>query len=263
MGGMMRSHINRVLLTVLSLFMAFSVFHSETASAQISLDQFAQLKSVFEQEFGSELKARGQILAINPDPSPSTPNFWWNLDTVRASYSSYTAGAIRTHFVYVLGGYARLQGMTVDGIAATLCHELGHGIAGPPYKNRKDSEPVSVEGQADDFAYRTCLPRILRRLPATSLLAPVSSFTDSVCRSQAKDAGELAYCTRIFHILEVERLFFRANGDGETSYQTPDRTVAARTETREDYYPPAQCRIDTMMAAIFGKPRPVCWFAGL
>ena len=158
-----------------------------------------------------------------------------------------------------MGGYGRLPGMTRDGVVATLCHELGHGIGGAPYKvNDFENTQVSVEGQADYFAYRYCVPRIFKRLNPAAPVKPVNDYTDKQCRSLPP--ASYNQCTRAFQSLESERLFFRLNPDDpNTEYDHRDSTVVKTVDTNPYFYPTSQCRLDTMMNGILGKERPSCW----
>lgn len=237
----------------------FILFFGLHAHAQISLQDLKFASQVFHQEFDSEISKQQAVFVINNPPTPSTPDFWWNLDTVRSAYSTHAEDGIRKHFLFVLGGYARIPGMTLDNVVATLCHELGHGIAGAPFKAGEDL-PRSVEGQADYFAYGTCLRRTLKRIPSRLPLLPINSYTDGLCKNAYKDREGYDFCTRAFQILEVERIYFKQESLGEFNYNTPDSSVAPETNLEGAFYPSAQCRIDTMMAGILKRPRPACWF---
>lgn len=244
-------------------FFILSNWAATEVQAQISFSDFQLLQVAFHQEFDLELQQQNAVLLINNPPTPATPNFWWDLETVRASYSSdIDESGRRLHYLFVLGGFARLPMMSFDEVAATLCHELGHGLAGAPFKLRNEKELVSVEGQADYYAYRVCLERIFKRLPQAVPLAPVSALTNQLCLEKYSAPSDLAFCTRAFHVLEVERRYLKWNSETqvETSYLTPDLNRVDQVETSETYYPPEQCRLDTMVAGVLKKPRPACWF---
>ncbi|GAB4420954.1 MAG: hypothetical protein OHK0056_31630 [Bacteriovoracaceae bacterium] len=59
----------------------------------------------------------------------------------------------------ILGGTARIEGMTRDAYAAIVCHELGHILGGEPRQSISGAEWSSAEGQSDYFAASNCLPR--------------------------------------------------------------------------------------------------------
>ncbi len=230
------------------------------AHAQIQLQDLKTVINVLHNEFGPELQQKNERLFINNPPPNADPNFWWNLDTVHASYGSYYEGDVRHHYLFLMGGYARLPGMTVDGVVATICHELGHGAGGAPFKRRDERAQVSTEGQSDYFAYRYCLPRVLEKLPAQQPVKPVNAHTDQLCQSAYPDESGYQYCTRAFQILEVEKMYFKKTTGQEPQYETPDTTVVDEVELEETFYPSPQCRLDTMMAGILKQPRPACWF---
>lgn len=236
---------------------------SSMAFAQISLTEFTQISQAFQVEWSAELSAQKSELFINRPPSPQFPNYWWDLDYTHASYSTYTRpeSGVREHNIFLFGGYARIPGMTQDTVIATLCHELGHGIGGEPLKKKKDPEPISAEGQSDYFAYRSCLERMFKRVPAAAPVLAVSPYVERICRTQSATAEDLEFCYRGFQTLEVERRLFKQSQNVETSYETPDTSVVSEVNHSETYYPSAQCRIDTMIAGLLKQERPRCWWA--
>ena len=244
---------------ICALALCFFILKSQ---AQISLSDLHVVSQAFQAEYTAELQMQNSIFFINKPPSPFTPDFWWDLDTVRAAYSSNIDEKLRTHYIVVMGGFGKLPGMNRDGIAATICHELGHGIAGAPFKNRAEEAQVAVEGQADYFAYRYCLARIFKRLPIMVPVKPVSAFTDSLCKKNYSKPEDLSFCTRAFQTLEVERMYLKYLSKGlvNTVYDKPDQSVVSETSVEDTFYPADQCRLDTMMAGVLQKPRPACWF---
>jgi hypothetical protein len=245
----------------LFIFVYF-LFFSLGTKAQITGEDLGKIIESFHKEYDAELKQKKSRIEINPVVGANLKTFWWDLDQVHASYSGYfdQDENVFIHYLYLLGGYGRLPGMTRDGVVATLCHELGHGLGGAPYKvNDFETTQVSVEGQADYFAYRYCVPRIFKRLNAAAAVKPVNDYTDKQCRTLPK--ASYSVCTRSFQSLESERLFFRLNPDDPNSeYDRRDSTIAKTINTDAYFYPTSQCRLDTMMNAILGKDRPSCWF---
>lgn len=250
---------NKIFLLPLFVVLLFSF----NAKAQISLTEFQVLKAIFEAEFAQDMKKLNGRLIINRDPNPSMPNFWWNLDTVHASYSQYKdpQTGIMDHNIFLFGGYGRMEGMTMDGVAMTLCHELGHGIGGKPYKDKGNEEIVSTEGQSDYFAARYCIKRIFKKLPEQAPVHPPTPYTEKLCNSRFKTGEEHYLCHRGFQTLEVERIFLRTQGPDDTHYETPDKTVVKKMDLSPTFYPSPQCRLDTMVAGILEKERPRCWWA--
>jgi hypothetical protein len=248
---------------VLTCLLLSSTFVCSMAFAQISLSEFTQVSQAFQTEWSAELSAQKSELFINRPPSPQFPNYWWDLDYTHASYSTYTrpGSGTREHNVFLVGGYARIPGMTQDTAIATLCHELGHGIGGEPLKQKKDLEPISTEGQSDYFAYRFCLERMFKRIAAKAPIAAVSPYVENLCQTQSATQEALEFCYRGFQTLEIERMLFKQSQNVETSYETPDLSVVLEVNRSETYYPSAQCRIDTMIAGLLKQERPRCWWA--
>lgn len=234
-----------------------------TARAQVTLEQFQEIAGIFEKEFASDLTTGKARLEINRPPSPRTPDFWWNLTEKHASYSSSVdKNGYRVHLLFLFGGYAKMPGMTADGVAMTLCHELGHGIGGAPMKEKSDGIPSSTEGQADYFAARHCLRRIFKHLAPSAPIQAPSAYTASLCEGQFQTAQDLINCHRGFQVLEVQRIFLKGiPGGADTFYETPDTTVVQAIDASPTYYPAPQCRLDTMIAGILQRERPRCWWA--
>lgn len=245
---------------IILLLLSFSGLNSQ---AEVTLNDFLTVSQAFQTEYASELQKQNAVLFINKPPTPSTPNFWWELDTVRAAYSSHIEdNSQRIHYIVVMGGFGKLPFMNRDAIAATLCHEMGHGIAGAPFKDRDEEAKVSVEGQADYYAYRSCLARIFKRIPNAQPIKPVNAVTDALCKKTFSKTEDLTFCARAFQVLEVERAYLKYLSEGlvDTAYDKPDQTVVLETNLKDDFYPGDQCRLDTMIAGILQKPRPACWF---
>lgn len=232
--------------------------------AQISLMEFEMVSNVFYQEFSEELKKNNATLYINRPPAPQMPHYWWELDVVHASYTSYSDESGTDHNLYLFGGFARMEGMTVDGVAMTLCHELGHGIGGLPLKNKPANDyPASTEGQSDYYAARHCIKRIYKALPESFPIYAPNSFAQEQCLKHFKDEEDIQLCYRGFQTLEVEKIFLRTQiTDGtDVSYDTPDQTIVTRMDLSPTFYPSPQCRLDTMVAGILEQERPRCWWA--
>tara|TARA_B110001454_G_C12723068_1_gene435670 strand:- start:5604 stop:6359 length:756 start_codon:yes stop_codon:yes gene_type:complete len=245
-----------------TLLVLFILLSESRSFAQISEADFELVVRAFHAEYDTELKAKNQSIVVNPASNPQMVGFWWKLDEIRAAYSSMVDSDtnVQQHYLFLMGGYARMKGMTRDGVAATLCHELGHGLGGAPFKNYEHEETnVSVEGQADYFAFRYCLPRIFKRLPTNEPVKPMNAYTDSQCKTLPASSYE--FCTRAFQTLQAERTFFKLSPDDpNTEFDKHDTSMATKVNKDPYYYPSSQCRLDTMMNGILGKERPSCWY---
>ena len=62
----------------------------------------------------------------------------------------------------VPGGMSKYYLITEEGFIATICHELGHLLAGSPTKGQGGN--ISVEGQSDYFSSSKCLSRMLLKI---------------------------------------------------------------------------------------------------
>lgn len=230
------------------------------AWAQVSYEETHSIIHSFYEEYSAELEKQSAALIINPAPNANQPDFWWNLDNAHASYSTTTsASGIRQHLLFIFGGFAKMRGMTSDSLVKTICHEVGHGIGGAPFKKKQQKELVSTEGQSDYFATSTCLRRMFQRLPKAAV--PPSSFVERTCQERFTQESELNYCYRAFSALEVDILMFKQNHQTETSFELKDPTIVNDVNLTETFYPTPQCRLDTLVAGVLQLERPRCWWA--
>lgn len=156
------------------------------------------------------------------------------------------------------GGLGKHRAMTEDGLRFVVCHELGHHLAGAPFK--LDSEGTerwaSAEAQADYFATSECLPKVFERDGLSEqIVAAMSELTRKELVNYCSDAA----CLRTLAAAQNAVIVFNSLHHDELlpRYSTPDQSIAEVTE-RE--YPTLQCRMDTMLAGALSQSRPVCWF---
>jgi hypothetical protein len=227
----------------------FITFFSANVIAQVTLGELNELKTALSKAF-QELKvdANDQLM-INREV-PGFLNYWWSLDTVYASYALTDYPTYNEHNIYLFGGFIRLPGMTLDGLALTACHEIGHGIAGPPFK----VTGASAEGQADYYATRYCLPIVFKYLKDGNIRTQ-NNYVHNLCGDQV----EKDHCLRLFTAIESDIIFFRHLGT-ETSLETRSNVEVQSVDHSSSFYPEPQCRLDTMVNGALKLPRPSCWF---
>ena len=131
--------------------------------------------------------------------------------------------------IYMPGGFYRHPLVTPEAYALGLCHELGHVFGGEPYYIGQDeNDPggrISAEGQADYYAVRECLPKLLASCDNCEAKAVYSFIT-----------------------------FINKYIPGNVSFDTPD--INQVEVTNATGYPSLQCRMDTM----YRRERRACWF---
>lgn len=151
--------------------------------------------------------------------------------------------------IHLFGGLARYDGMTRDGYATVVCHELGHHIGGAPkYTTWWGAEQwASTEGNSDYFATSKCMklflgwestPQEQDQDQAQNLVVDQcdmykSKINNETCRDIA-DAGEV-----------LGRTLAGMSNQPLPSLETPDTLVIDVTNTTG--YPSVQCRVDTYM----------------
>ncbi len=212
------------------------------ALARVSPDELGEVFKTFHGIFDERLSA-SEVLLFN-DTNNGAIN-WLDYDIYRAAYHR----AESKHFIWVFGGLINSDFMTIDGVALIVCHELGHGFGGPPYKRSGSTS----EGQSDYFATGECLDNFFeaspRHLSAQELEHPAAQL--------CKDLN----CLRKLWAIDVQRESFLRHDGVETSYFTPDLSIAESTSEEDTFYPSHQCRLDTYIAGALGTIRPRCWFA--
>lgn len=187
----------------------------------ISRSEFSQTIKAFEFVFAPYAARENRTFEILSD---------WNTDWPQAFARRW-----ETDHLVVYGGIGRIAGSTIDSFALVLCHEVGHLYAGEPYSDEHNR--MAVEGQADYWATSECWEKIILELPLRE--------------GSIHDRGVAAAI--------VLTSFFAANRNLPTPrVDTPDTTVVERINRT---HPSPQCRLDTYLAGLEMKERPLCWWA--
>lgn len=128
--------------------------------------------------------------------------------------------------ISVLGGMLNHPNIDTNSFLLLLCHEIGHFLGGPPLKSRGGWS--STEGQADYFSTLNCIKKT------------------GIDEERFLEAA-----------LKLTKIY------SEVARQSPPRLdqCDGSAVTRINYgYPSVQCRLDTLLAGWYGRPRPRCWF---
>lgn len=237
--------MKKIFLITMALFFV----HSKSF-AQVSFEQFGALKTALHSAFEELKPGPSHKLVINM-PVGELENYWWGLDIVHASYGGDTIDDIHYHRIFLFGGFARLEGMTLDGLAVTACHEIAHGIGGPPFK---ESGKTS-EGQSDYYSTAVCLPIVFKYLIQEIELSQDNYITD-LCKRYS-DAPR--FCMRSLIALESDIAFFATLGD-VVDFNSASTNISTQLNQSDSYYPDSQCRLDTMIHGVLQLERPKCWF---
>lgn len=235
-----------MLKIILLVSISFSAF------GQVNYEQFVTLKKSLHQAF-LELRPSGlDKLVINKE-IPNLELFWWKSDSVHASYSRTVLEGITNHNIFIFGGFARQNKMTIDGLALTACHEIGHGIGGAPFK----ISGSSTEGQADYFATNICLPVVFKYLKSTNPNTK-NSYVKDLCSRASRSPKK---CMRFITAIESDIAFFETLGE-YTRFSSYSFEQAINLNLTDRFYPDAQCRVDTMVHGALKLERPRCWYPG-
>jgi len=172
---------------------------------------------------------------------------FWNSDIVNAFAKQIGS----TWTVEIHGGLVRHPAMTLDSVALTLCHELGHHFGGLPKKKTNAAEKwQSTEGQADYFANLKCMRHLWDELDwfreRTAPTSPV--IVKDECEKNFSTLDQQNLCirssmagyqlTRLLHSIKEEQPW--------SQFETPD---PRRVGSSISGYPSVQCRLDTFFQA--------------
>ena len=224
------------------------IFLSNNSYSQVSFLEFEKLKTVLQKAFKELRRDDSHKLVINKKVD-GFDNYWWKSEQIHASYVKMKYEKLTEHNIFLFGGYIRLNGMTLDGLAVTACHEIGHGIGGYPFK----TSGSSTEGQADYFSTKTCLPVVFKYLNANT---DQNNYFDRLCSNIiVKD------CVRKFSAIQSTKLFLESIHNSTLDYYTPSNLVVETINLNSSFYPSPQCRLDTLINGILDIERPACWYA--
>ena len=154
------------------------------------------------------------------------PKFTRNWNDAELDAHSNRSG--NTWEVYVTGGLARAIGS--DGLTYTLCHELGHHLAGYPFN----------DGAADYYASFICLKTLWKNELATTVFLrnKVDPFAKKECDQAWKSVEDRMLCYRITTAGKTVVDFWSDQGG------TP-KAAFSSTEVKKQFS--AQCRLDTVL----------------
>ncbi|MDC0980249.1 hypothetical protein OAQ84_00790 [Bdellovibrionales bacterium] len=241
------------------------LIHSKTR-AQVGLSEMNLVFEAVSAAYSEKLKKEGGFLRLNPLARGFSP--WDFVGTVRASYARLETEGIETelaqwgvpegvttvHTVNVYRGYANLKGVTRDGVALVICHELGHAFAQGPRK----IDGFPMEGEADFYATSSCIRRVFKFLAAESPAHEKDLSVAEVCK---RDGVTDPVCPRILEAIKssfvIEILY---SEKVQTYLNAEDKSKVSFMDTSLRFYPPPQCRVETLIAGTLGRERPACWY---
>ena len=150
-----------------------------------------------------------------------------------SDHASYAGGvAIRDQKITMIVGSDQLSKYSDEALRFITCHEIGHILAGPPYKNNSHTSKkyrLSYESQSDYWAGLKCLPLI-----STSPLLDAQSFFNELSDSLKDIVGDNPF------------------------YAHP---IPGKTENYiyHSEYASFQCRYNTVDAGLNNQLKPNCW----
>jgi hypothetical protein len=236
------------------VFILLILFFTHPAEASLQRKEFENILQTF-QHIKQDLMPKEDKLLFNPKMPGDLS--WWDLPSVSAKYEPFLSEEnILTHIVFIHGGLAREPYMPSDEMARIICHELGHGLAGPPLK----TNGVSVEALADSYSVGRCLKIFFQHSPLNKPLPEDTEISLKCSSIYSKSVDELKFCIRALNTVKIQQEFFLQKEKTTTHLFGKDPFIAKSINRSPYYYPSAQCRIETEVNTILGEPLPSCWF---
>jgi hypothetical protein len=201
---------------------------------------------------------------MNPDFGAThwQVDFNWKQAYLGAGSSFYD----QTFHIMLWGGMVRATSMTAGALAAILCHEAGHKLAGPPLQHFPNEEAwSSAEGQSDHYASTVCLPRLYQALrSAHSPLLQTSEEPEArkLCRNSKDPAQCVWVATSGIDFIQFIQVYY----DRDVPFADPSVNALEKPEsTLHTAYPSYQCRMDIFKQGApcdqgLKCPRSRCWF---
>ena len=158
---------------------------NDKSSNGITKREFNQVFDRIEKIYSSVFYQNGETLTFKRD---------WSEGIVNAYAYKQDSNA----FVVINGGLARYPGITMDAVALTACHEVGHHIGGIPVKKKGPGRIIngrvikkswaSNEGQADYFGVMKCFRKYIENDNNVKIAASlkVPAATKRKCNQEFK-----------------------------------------------------------------------------
>lgn len=229
--------MRRTLFKIFPLFLTLGAMTAEGRAAVGSEEEFNAIIEKIEKLYQPIVAVHNQTLSIEAD---------WNNAEVNAQSQQGEGGT--NWYTFVTGGMARLPQMTADGFALTVCHEIGHHLAGyPMYVGDWGMiNSLASEGQSDYYAAQACLRDLWKNDDNSVDLDVLPQSAKDKCDQAWPHVKEQQLCYRIVLAGKSAAETWAAVEKSNVSLESRDPKVT--DHTNHNYYPSAQCRLDTYVA---------------
>jgi len=193
-------------------------------------------------------------------------NLTFTRDWNEGSVNAYAYKRESNAYVVINGGLARHPEITIDAVALTACHEIGHHIGGIPVKKKGPGRIIngrvikkswaSNEGQADYFGVMKCFRKYIQNDDNEKIIASmrIPNSTIRKCDREFSSRKDRAICKRsMAAALSLTRMFTqlinagleKAGKDFRLAPVSLVKMDAKVTSQTNDKHPLPQCRLDT------------------
>lgn len=205
----------------------------------ITKEEFDSRNSLAKKIYSPIIEKYGSVFKLESD---------WDSPIVNAS--AYKSGTDEWA-ITMLGGMARVKGMTADSYTVVLCHELGHLVGGfPMYPDPQVTALFrsASEENSDYYAGFDCFYRMFKDDKTGNEKAEksVSEKIKNLCEKAHSDKTRQQICMR--STWAGERLWKAVLGSKGDDLEVGKKDPTVVTKTIHGY-PSFQCRINTTTAA--------------
>lgn len=216
-------------------------------TANMTPEKFRAIAQKFYQLFSPIVAQHGAVLQIR---------LRWEDSTVNAyAFREGMVNGKPLWQIQMFGGLARRPEITEDGFTLVMCHELGHHLAGYPFKTDENDAVrwAATEGESDYFATQVCAKKIWAADATLNaeLALGVSDEVKFACRwnypgSNPQAVADQNLCYRAVNAgMSLATLLARLNDYVDPEMRSRNRENIDRTY---EGHPEAQCRLDTYSA---------------
>jgi hypothetical protein len=154
-------------------------------------------------------------------------------------------------FIHVFGGFVRLPHLSLDALTMAICHELGHHLAGFPFKTTWST----AEAQADYFANHVCTHQLWQNDLEVNLdhAERIDPNSHARCLGAYEDLPNQALCFRkATAALNLSQVMAKVLNEPEIDPNSRPQERVAKTLYE---HPNTSCRFETFVrAALCPKP---------
>lgn len=247
------------------------VLMTNWSQAELLEKDYRELGTIIKKIYAADLDQRTaldgyrHILLVNESESYDP----WEIEFNHGSYVGFLDDlndpAVFRHQVAVFGSLARKPYFGKGGFSFVACHEMGHGFSEGP----KKQEGSAVEGEADYYATAVCIERLIQAQYLTEKTH--NSELIQLCTQRFPVPTTQNECLIKMQAIEEFKIFLETDFQNKTQTRYPSieeiqihsvqEMAQPKFNSEDDYYPSAQCRLESALHGALKVGRPDCWYS--